>query len=160
MHPNTERVQRALRAGGVAAEVVELADSASTAALAAQALGVHVGQIANSLVFVADGAPVMVLTSGANRVDTAKVAALLGVAKVGRADADVVRAATGYAIGGVSPLAHATPIPVLIDRDLEDYDEIWAAAGTPHAVFRSTYAELVQLSGARPADVRRDISTG
>lgn len=156
MHPNAERVQRALEEGGSDSVVVELTDAATTAALAAAALGVEVGQIANSLVFVADGNPVLVLTSGANRVDTAKVAAILGVGKVGRADADTVRAATGFPIGGVSPVAHASALPVLIDRDLEQYDAVWAAGGTPHTVFRSTYAELARLSAAIPADVRRD----
>ncbi|MEP7054226.1 MAG: YbaK/EbsC family protein [Actinomycetota bacterium] len=156
MHPNAERVQQALRDGGASAIVVELAAAATTALLAAEALGVTVGQIANSLVFVADDEPIMVLTSGANRIDTAKVAQLLGKVRVGRADPETVRAATGYPIGGVSPVALATTLPVLIDRDLESYDAIWAAAGTPHTVFRSTYAELTRLSGARPADVRRD----
>lgn len=156
MHPNTERVQEALRVSGSDSTVVELTEAATTAALAAEALGVQVGQIANSLVFLADAAPVMVLTSGANRVDTTKVAALLGAAKVGRADAETVRAATGFAIGGVSPVAHATSIPVLVDRDLEQYDVLWAAAGTAHAVFATTYADLVRLSGGRPADVRQD----
>ena len=156
MHPNTVRVQEALRAGGSDISVVELADAATTAVLAAEALGVSVGQIANSLVFAADGDAVLVLTSGANRVDTAKVATLLGAAKVTRADADLVRTATGFAIGGVAPVGHATALPVLIDEDLAQYDEIWAAGGTPHTVFRSTYDELTRLSGARPADVRRD----
>lgn len=156
MHPNTERVQRALIAGGSPAEVVELAGAATTAALAAEALGVQVGQIANSLVFLADAAPFMVLTSGANRVDLNKVAAVLGAAKVGRADAETVRAATGFTIGGVSPVAHATEIPVLVDQDLQQYDVIWAAAGTAHTVFPTTYAELVRLSGGRPADVRQE----
>jgi len=156
VHPNAVRVQQALRAGGAQFDVVELTDAATTAALAADALGVTVGQIANSLVFVADGEPVLVLTSGANRVDTAKLAELLGATKVQRADADTVRAATGYPIGGVSPVALATALRVLIDQDLEQYDEIWAAAGTPHTVFPTTYAELTRLSGARPADVRRE----
>lgn len=156
MHPNAERVQLALRAGGSEAAVIELAAAATTAALAAEALGVRVGQIANSLVFVADGEPILVLASGANRVDLGKVAGLLGKTSVGRADAETVRAATGFPIGGVSPLAHATALRVLIDQDLQGYDEIWAAAGTPHTVFRSTYAELVRLSGARPADVRSE----
>jgi prolyl-tRNA editing enzyme YbaK/EbsC (Cys-tRNA(Pro) deacylase) len=155
VHPNAERVQRALRAGGAAGSGVELTEAATTAALAAAALGVPVGAIANSLVFLADGEPIMVLTSGANRVDTAKVAAVVGASKVGRADPDAVRAATGFPIGGVSPVAVASSLRVLIDSDLAQYDEIWAAAGTPHTVFRSTYAELTRLSGAQPADVRR-----
>jgi prolyl-tRNA editing enzyme YbaK/EbsC (Cys-tRNA(Pro) deacylase) len=156
MHPNTVRVQEALRAGGADITVVELTDAATTAALAAEALGVGVGQIANSLVFAADGAPVLVLTSGANRVDTGKVAALLGSEKVTRADPELVRSATGFPIGGVAPVGHATPLPVLIDTDLSKYSQIWAAGGTPHTVFRTTYDELTRLSGARPADVRRD----
>ena len=98
----------------------------------------------------------MVLTSGANRVDLNKVAAVLGAAKVGRADAETVRAATGFTIGGVSPVAHATEIPVLVDQDLQQYDVIWAAAGTAHTVFPTTYADLVRLSGGRPADVRQE----
>jgi prolyl-tRNA editing enzyme YbaK/EbsC (Cys-tRNA(Pro) deacylase) len=156
MHPNARRVQEALRAAGADTDVVELAGAATTAALAAESLGVSVGQIANSLVFVADGSPVLVLTSGAHRVDTSKVAAFLGAATVQRADPDTVRAATGFPIGGVSPVGHATELPVLIDQDLEQYDAIWAAGGTPHTVFRTTYAELTRLSRARPADVRRD----
>jgi prolyl-tRNA editing enzyme YbaK/EbsC (Cys-tRNA(Pro) deacylase) len=156
MHPNAQRVQDALRAGGAEAEVVELSDAATTAPLAAQSLGVTVGQIVNSLIFVADGDPVLVLTSGAHRVDTSKVATILGAAQVKRADPDTVRAATGFPIGGVSPVGHATEIPVLIDRDLEQHAEIWAAGGTPHTVFRTTYAELTRLSRARPADVGHD----
>ena len=158
MHPSTERVKQALLAAGSTVQIVELTGAATTAALAAEVLGVQVGQIANSLVFLADSAPFMVLTSGANRVDMGKVAAVLGATKVGRADPDAVRAATGFAIGGVSPLAHATAIPVLVDQDLEQYDVIWAAAGTPHTVFATTYADLVRLSGGRPADVRQDQS--
>ena len=156
MHPNAIRVQQALTAGGAEVDVVELTDAATTAALAAAALGVTVGQIANSLVFVADGDPVLVLTSGANRVDTDKLAALLGAAKVQRADPDTVRDATGFPIGGVAPVGHLTALPVLIDEDLAQHDEIWASAGTPHTVFRTSYSELTRLSGARPADVRRE----
>jgi len=156
VHPGAERVQQALRSGGATGDVVELASTAATAALAAEVLGVSVGQIANSLVFIADDDPVLVLTSGANRVDLHKVAAVLGAAKVRRANPDEVREATGFTIGGVPPVAHSTVLPVLIDRDLAQHDEIWAAAGTPRTVFRSTYDELARLSGARPADVRRE----
>jgi prolyl-tRNA editing enzyme YbaK/EbsC (Cys-tRNA(Pro) deacylase) len=156
VHPNAVRVQHALRAGGAQFDVVELTDAATTAALAADVLGVTVGQIANSLVFVADGEPVLVLTSGANRVATAKLAKLLGATTVQRADPDTVRAATGFPIGGVAPVGHLTALGVLIDQDLAQHSEIWASAGTPHTVFRTTYAELTRLSGARPADVRRD----
>lgn len=156
MHPNAVRVQQALSAAGAQHAVVELSDAATTAALAAAALSVTVGQIANSLVFVADSEPVLVLSSGANRVDTTKLADLLGATKVQRADPDTVRAATGFPIGGVAPVGHPTTLRVLIDQDLAQYDEIWAAAGTPHTVFATTYAELTRLSGAREADVRRD----
>jgi prolyl-tRNA editing enzyme YbaK/EbsC (Cys-tRNA(Pro) deacylase) len=153
MHPNTERVQRALADAGSGARVVELADSARTAAEAAVALGVSVGQIANSLVFVADGEPLLVMTSGANRVDTARVGALLG-ATVGRADPDTVRNATGFPIGGVAPVGFPAPVRVLVDEDLLRYDVIWAAAGTPHAVFPTTGAELVRITGGTAAAVR------
>ncbi|HEU0131004.1 MAG TPA: YbaK/EbsC family protein [Mycobacteriales bacterium] len=155
MHANAERVQAALRAAGCAAEVVELADSARTAAEAAAALGVEVGQIANSLVFVADGEPLLVMTSGANRVDTARVGALLG-ATVGRADPETVRAATGFPIGGVAPVGHPAPLRVLVDEDLLRYDAIWAAAGTPHTVFPTTGAELVRITGGTAAAVRAE----
>jgi prolyl-tRNA editing enzyme YbaK/EbsC (Cys-tRNA(Pro) deacylase) len=153
MHPNTERVQRALAAAGCTAEVVELTSSARTAAEAAASLGVDVGQIANSLVFVADGEPLLVMTSGANRVDTARVGALLG-ATVGRADPETVRAATGFPIGGVAPVGFPAPVRVLVDEDLLAYDVIWAAAGTPHTVFPTTGAELVRITGGTPAAVR------
>jgi prolyl-tRNA editing enzyme YbaK/EbsC (Cys-tRNA(Pro) deacylase) len=153
VHPNAERVQRALAAAGSAARVVELADSARTAAEAAAALGVSVGQIANSLVFVAGGEPLLVLTSGANRVDTARVGALLGTT-VRRADADTVRNATGFPIGGVAPVGFPAPVRVLVDEDLLGYDTVWAAGGTPHTVFETTGAELVRVTGGTPAAVR------
>ena len=119
--------------------------------------GTTPAQIANSLVFVAHGGeragPVLVLASGGHRVDTDKVAALLGVARVERADPDTVRAATGVAIGGVPPLGHPQPLPTLVDQALAAYDEVWAAAGHPHAVFPTTYAELVRITGGTPADL-------
>jgi prolyl-tRNA editing enzyme YbaK/EbsC (Cys-tRNA(Pro) deacylase) len=124
-HRNVELVIAALRAGGAAARAVDglrvLPDAATTAAAAASALGVQVGQIANSLVFDADGAPLLVLTSGAHRVDTGKVAALVGAVRVRRASAEFVRAATGQAIGGVAPVGHPAPLPTLVDRTLEQY---------------------------------------
>jgi len=157
MHPNSERVRRALADAGCDAKIVELTDSARTAAEAAAALGVSVGQIANSLVFVADGDPLLVMTSGANRVDTARVGALLG-AVVKRADPDTVRAATGFPIGGVAPVGFPAPVRVLVDEDLLAYDTIWAAAGTPHTVFETTGAELVRVTGGTPAAVRAESS--
>ena len=146
-----------LRAGGAAPRALDgmlvLPDAVTTAAAAAAALGVEVGQIANSLVFDADGAPLLVLTSGAHRVDTGKVAALIGAERVRRASPDFVRAATGQAIGGVAPVGHPAPLRTLVDRALEQYAEVWAAGGIPHAVFPTTYAELVTVTGGEPADV-------
>jgi prolyl-tRNA editing enzyme YbaK/EbsC (Cys-tRNA(Pro) deacylase) len=160
-HRNIELVVAALTAGGAdparIARLQVLPDAVTTAAAAAAALGVEVGQIANSLVFemTGDGAsePLLVLTSGAHRVDTAKVAALLGAGKVRRAGPEFVRAATGQAIGGVAPVGHPAPLRTLVDRALAAYDEVWAAGGIPHAVFPTTFAELVQVTGGEPADV-------
>jgi prolyl-tRNA editing enzyme YbaK/EbsC (Cys-tRNA(Pro) deacylase) len=153
VHPNVERVAVALRDGGASGEIRELADSTRTADQAAAALGVPVGAIVKSLVFTADEQPVMVLASGDHQVDTAAVAAALGVNTVRRADADTVRAATGYPIGGVPPVAHSTGLRILVDRHLATYDVLWAAAGTPHAVFSTGYDELVRLTGGTAADV-------
>jgi prolyl-tRNA editing enzyme YbaK/EbsC (Cys-tRNA(Pro) deacylase) len=156
-HRNIDLVVAALTAGGAdparVARMKVLPDAVTTAAAAAAALGVQVGQIANSLVFDADGAPLLVLTSGAHRVDTGKVAALIGAEKVRRAAPDFVRTATGQPIGGVAPIGHPTPLRTLVDRALEQYDEIWAAGGIPHAVFPSTCAELVKVTGGELADV-------
>lgn len=156
MHPTVARVANILRAAGVTGEPVQLADSARTAAEASVALGCDVGAIASSLVFNADGEPLLVVTSGAHRVDTAVVSELIGVAKVGRADADLVRAATGYAIGGVAPIGHPAPIRTLVDTALADHEVVWAAAGHPHAVFPTTFDELVRLTGGTPATVAHD----
>ena len=142
-----------LKSLGVAGEVRELPEPAPTAAAAAQQLGCEVGAIANSLVFDADGAPLLVMTSGAHRVDTDRVARLVGAAAVDRADARSVREWTGQAIGGVAPVGHPQPIRTLVDTWLEQYDRIWAAAGHPHTVFPTTYAELVRITGGTPADV-------
>ena len=151
--PSVVRVQDALLAAGAKGSVRMLDESARTAAEAAAALGVEVGQITNSLVFVADGEPLLVLTSGRHRVDTAKVAALVGVTKVSRADADFVREHAGVAIGGVSPVGHPRPLRTLVDVALNDYDVVWAAAGHTHAVFPTTFDELLTLTGGTPADV-------
>jgi Cys-tRNA(Pro) deacylase len=134
---------------------VEFEASTRTSEDAAAAIGCSVAEIAKSLVFrSASGKPVLVIASGTNRVDEKKVRALLGE-KIERADADFVRQATGYAIGGVPPLAHATEPIVLIDRDLEAFETIWAAAGTPNAVFRLTPADLVRLTRGQVADIAR-----
>ena len=151
--PGVERVQAALRAAGSTARVRELPGSTRTSHEAAAALGVAVGQIAKSLVFLADGEPVMVVASGADRVDTSRLAAHLGVARISRADAEQVRAATGYPIGGVSPAGLDGRLPVLIDRALVSFDVVWAAAGTPNSVFATSFAELLRVSGGEEADV-------
>jgi prolyl-tRNA editing enzyme YbaK/EbsC (Cys-tRNA(Pro) deacylase) len=156
VHANAERVAAALRASGAttaADGIRELADSARTAQEAADALGVPVGAIVKSLVFAADGAPVLVLASGDHQVDTTKVAAVLGATTVKRADADLVREATGLPIGGVAPVGHPQPLPSVVDQHLGDFDIVWAAAGTPHAVFPTTYDELVRICNGSPADV-------
>ena len=142
-----------LRDLGVSGEVRELPESAPTAAAAAAQLGCEVGAIANSLVFSADGAPLLVMTSGAHRVDTAQVARLIGASAVQRADARSVRAWTGQAIGGVGPVGHPTPVRTLVDTWLEKYDVIWAAAGHPHTVFPTSFAELVRITDGTPAEV-------
>jgi len=159
MHPNVTAVQDALESAdardgrGRPSRVRMLPDAVTTAAAAAAALAVEVGQIANSLIFSADGRPLLVLTSGAHRVDTAKVAALVGVAKLTRATPDFVREHTGQPIGGVAPLGHPKPLQTLVDTALARYDEIWAAGGIPHAVFPTTYAELIRLTAGTPAEV-------
>ena len=158
-HPNVVAVQDALdgagarTADGSASRVRVLDDAVHTAAAAAQALGVEVGQIANSLIFDADGDPLLVLTSGAHRVDTGKVAAGLGVARLKRATPDFVREHTGQAIGGVAPLGHPKAVRTLVDTALEQYEVIWAAGGVPRAVFPITYAELLRVTAGTPADV-------
>jgi len=147
------RFAAVLRNLGVSGEVRELPESAPTAAAAAAQLGCEVGAIANSLVFSADGAPLLVMTSGAHRVDTDRVAQLIGAAGVQRADAGSVRAWTGQPIGGVGPVGHPAPIRTLVDTWLEKYDVIWAAAGHPHTVFPTSFAELVRITDGAPAEV-------
>jgi prolyl-tRNA editing enzyme YbaK/EbsC (Cys-tRNA(Pro) deacylase) len=139
-------VHESLRAAGIPGDIVVLPDAASTAALAAAALGVEVGAIANSLVFWSDGEPLLVMTSGAHRVDTAALAERTGRAEIKRASVEQVRSATGQAIGGVAPTGHPAPLTTFIDEDLAQYDEIWAAGGTPHTVFPLTFDELVRLT--------------
>jgi prolyl-tRNA editing enzyme YbaK/EbsC (Cys-tRNA(Pro) deacylase) len=159
MHPNVSAVQDALesadaRDGSGRPSVVRmLPDAVHTAAAAAEALGVEVGAIANSLIFAADGQPLLVMTSGAHRVDTAKVAALIGVAALTRATPEFVREHTGQPIGGVSPIGHPKPVRTVVDIDLQRYPEIWAAGGIPHAVYPTTYPELVRLTAGTPAEV-------
>jgi len=156
-HPSIARFRSTLAALGGTGRIVVLPDSVHTAALAAGALGCEVGAIANSLLFAAptdgDDEPVLVLTSGAHRVDVDKVAGLVGVAALRRAKPEFVKAATGQVIGGVSPIAHPTPIRTYLDTALRRYDELWAAAGHPAAVFSTTYDELLALTGASEIEV-------
>jgi prolyl-tRNA editing enzyme YbaK/EbsC (Cys-tRNA(Pro) deacylase) len=152
-HPGVRKVAEALAAAGARGQVVELAEAARTAALAAEQLGVEVGAIANSLVFDAGGAPLLVLTSGAHRVDTAKVAALVGVEELRRATPEFVRAATGQPIGGVAPVGHPAPLRTLVDVELARHDVVWAAAGIPHTVFPTTYEELLRVTAGTAAEV-------
>jgi prolyl-tRNA editing enzyme YbaK/EbsC (Cys-tRNA(Pro) deacylase) len=152
-HPNVLAVEAALRAAGITPRVRVLPETAPTAAAAAEQIGCPVAAIANSLIFDAEGSPLLVLTSGAHRVDTGKLAAQLGIGKLSRASADFVREHTGQVIGGVAPLGHPAPIRTLIDETLAGYPEIWAAAGHPHTVFPTTFDELVQLTGAEPTTV-------
>jgi len=137
-----------LTAAGLHSQVRSLSDSTRTAAEAAAALGCEVGAIASSLVFLADGDPVLVLTSGSHRVDTTLLAAQIGATSIGRASADDVRSATGQPIGGVAPVGHPAPIPTYIDVELKRHGELWAAAGTPHSVFEISYDDLRVLTDA------------
>jgi len=153
MHPSAERVAAVLRTLGVETQVIEFSQTTRTAHDAAVAIGTTVGQIVKSLVFLADQEPVLTLVSGANRVDVGKLQTLRGAARVDWADADTVRQVTGYAIGGVPPVGHARPLAVLMDRDLLQYETVYAAAGTPHAVFAVAPESLLQITGAAAVDL-------
>jgi prolyl-tRNA editing enzyme YbaK/EbsC (Cys-tRNA(Pro) deacylase) len=149
-----DRVQAALSAAGVVAPIEEFPSSTRTAQEAADVVGTSVGQIVKSLVFLAGGAPVLALVSGANRLDPQRLADLTGL-PIGKADADAVRQATGYAIGGVPPIGFPAPLPTFIDRDLLQYDVVWAAAGTPRHVFPIAPRDLVRITGARVGELRQ-----
>jgi len=153
MHPGVQNVQLALDAADAHGTVRMLPDAVRTAAAAAEALGVEVGAIANSLIFDADGEALLVLTSGAHRVDTAKVAEALDSKELKRAKPDFVREHTGQVIGGVAPVGHPHPLKTVLDKDLAQYDVIWAAGGVPQAVFPTTYAQLLEMTGAIELDV-------
>ncbi len=158
MHPNAQNVAQALASAGAQGQVRELADSARTAADAAAALGCEIAAIANSLIFMATttskpGQPVLILTSGGHKVDTGYVATLLGVDKLSRAKPEQVRAATGQPIGGVAPVGHPEPVRTLVDVALQPFEVVWAAAGTPHTVFPTTYEELLRITGGEPIAV-------
>ena len=152
-HASITRFREALAAAGGTGEIRILPDSVHTAALAADALGCEVGAIANSLLFDGGGSPVLVLTSGAHRVDTALVEPVTGPLR--RAGKDFVRAHTGQVIGGVSPIAHPTPIPTYIDPWLRRHPVVWAAAGHPAAVFSTSYDELARMTSATERGPRR-----
>ena len=154
VHPNCVAVNEILEQAGVTGRVRILNEAVPTAAAAAALVGVEVGAIANSLVFAtAEDDPLLVMTSGAHRVDTAKVAALAGTASLKRAPADFVYAATGQRIGGVAPVGHPGPIRTIVDVELAHYPQIWAAGGIPHAVFPTTFDELIALTGGIAAEV-------
>jgi prolyl-tRNA editing enzyme YbaK/EbsC (Cys-tRNA(Pro) deacylase) len=157
LSPSAQRVQTALDKLGLRLEVIELPASTRTAADAAKAIGCEVGQIVKSLVFKAlrSNKPVLVAASGANRVNEKQIAAQIGE-PLGKADADFVRANTGFGIGGVPPAGHSSKLQTFIDADLMAYPEIWAAAGTPNAVFRLTPSELVRMTGGTVVVVVKD----
>ena len=144
-HPAVLRVETALADAGVVTQVVWLDGAAKTAAEAAAALGIEVGAIANSLVFLLDGEPVLVMTSGSHRVDTEWLGARVG-GVFSRADATTVKNATGQVIGGIAPVGHPAPLRTFVDSSLADYPEIWAAAGHAHTVFPLSYAQLVAVT--------------
>jgi len=148
------RFERAAQDRGLDIDVQRFPQGTKTAPDAARAVGCDVGQIVKSLVFVADGEPVLALTSGRNRADTAKLAAVLHAREVRRATPDEARTATGFAVGGTPPFGFPAPVRVLMDRDLLGYEMVWAAAGTPDSVFRITPSELRDAAGAEIADFR------
>lgn len=150
----SRRVAETARSLGLDIEVREFPEGTRTAQDAANAIGVSVGQIVKSLVFLADGTPIVCLVSGANRVDTDRLAEAIGAQRIDRADADTAREATGFVIGGVPPFGHATTIPIYCDRDLLAYDDIWSAAGTPTTVFSAEPQSLVDASGAQIVDLK------
>jgi prolyl-tRNA editing enzyme YbaK/EbsC (Cys-tRNA(Pro) deacylase) len=152
-HPLTTRFRDEHARRGGTGEIVILPESVHTAALAAEALGCEVGAIANSLLFDADDRPVLILTSGAHRVDTKVVAERVGVAKLRRATPEFVREHTGQVIGGVSPIGHPAPVPTYVDSWLRRYPVLWAAAGHPAAVYSTTFEELTAMTGAAEIDV-------
>ena len=147
------RVRETLKRLGATGEIRHLDDSARTAKEAADALGIEVGQIASSLIFLADGEPVLVIASGGHRVDTDMLSAVLSSAQITKANADDVRNATGFAIGGVAPVGHPQPLRTIVDIALAQYDVVWAAGGHPHCVFPTSYDELLRITGGEAAEV-------
>ena len=153
LHPRCQEIDALLAAAGLAGRVRILPEPAPTAQAAADQIGCRVGAIANSLIFTTDdGEPLLIMTSGAHRVDTTRVSAAIGVG-FRRASAEFVREHTGQPIGGVAPIGHPAPIRTVVDRDLARFPELWAAGGIPHAVFPLGYADLVRLTGGVELDV-------
>ena len=144
-----KRVAEALIEHKLSGQIKVLSDTARSAAEAAAALGIEVGQIASSILFkLPDDSPLLVITSGRHRVDTALVASHLGVSELGRVDADYVKENSGFSIGGVSPIGWVNPVKIIIDKSLNDYEVVWAAAGHPHAVFPTSFQELQHITNA------------
>jgi prolyl-tRNA editing enzyme YbaK/EbsC (Cys-tRNA(Pro) deacylase) len=157
-HPSVDRVADALAGHGLTPEIVWFDDAVTTAQLAADALGVEVGQIANSLVFTIDDEPILVLTSGAHRVDTEWLGVELG-GVIRRAPKETVKSATGQVIGGVAPVGHPSPVRTIVDVQLADYPVVWAAAGHAKTVFPTTFDELVRITGGTPGAVEPPTSS-
>ena len=155
MHRNARAVVEAGKALGLDVHPRDFPDATRSAADAAMAIGVDLGQIVKSLVFAVDGEPVVALVSGDNLLDEVKLANVAGGDRAWREDADTVRDATGFPVGGVPPFGHREPLRVFVDQDLLDYDELWAAAGTPHCNFPITPAELVRVTGGRVCDLAK-----
>ena len=153
MHPNGVRVQAALEACGIRTRIVETLEGSPTAVTAAAQLDIEVGQVANSLVFEADGDPLLVITSGQHRADLGRIAAFVGAQTVRRPGAEFVREHTGQPIGGVAPLGHPKPIRTVVDLHLGSWDVVWAAGGHPHYVYPTTFAELMQATNGQAFDV-------
>ena len=153
LHPNVAHVTEVLATHGVAGRPHVFTEPVPTATAAAEQLGVEVGAIANSLIFDADGEAVLILASGAHRVDTDRCAPLLGVPSLRRAKPDFVKHATGQRVGGVAPVGHPAPLRTLVDVWLRDHPTVWCGAGEPSAVFPTTFDELVRITGGTPADV-------
>ncbi len=158
MHPTAQKFAEVARSFGLDMVVRESASSARTAEEAAEAVGCDVAQIVKSLLFIVNDQPTMVLVSGRNRLDEKKLASLCGVnrKRIQRSNAETARAVTGYAIGGVPPFGHDTKLPTYVDEDLEQFDMLWAAAGTPHAVFAITPQDLVRVTDGSVADLKAD----
>ena len=156
LHPSAQKVESSARQLGLEIEIVEFAETTRTAQEAATAIGCEVAQIVKSLIFIVAGHPVVTLLSGTNRLDERKLAGLCETSrkKVRRADADAVKTATGFSIGGVPPFGYKTELKVFVDRDLSHYDVVWAAAGTPFAVFAVSPSKLIEASGGQPADLK------